>query len=65
MSKKAPAEELRPVIAGLLADGPHREAAARLGEQVRAMPGAAHAADQIESLLRNGASEPGHREARR
>ena len=36
VAKKASADELAPVIAGLLADGPHRAAAARLG---RSHPG--------------------------
>ena len=49
--KKATADELAPVIAGLLADGPHRQAAARLGAEIRAMPGATNAADRIEDVL--------------
>jgi UDP:flavonoid glycosyltransferase YjiC (YdhE family) len=51
VAKNADAEELAPVIDGLLADGPHRRAAARLGAEVRSMPGAANAADRIEHLL--------------
>ena len=50
--KKADADDLAPVIAELLADGPHRAAAARLGAEIRAMPGAANAADRIEELVR-------------
>jgi UDP:flavonoid glycosyltransferase YjiC (YdhE family) len=65
VSKKVGASELRSVVTELLADGPHRAAAARLGGAVRAMPGAANAADRIEALLSNGATEPGRRAARR
>jgi UDP:flavonoid glycosyltransferase YjiC (YdhE family) len=56
--KKATADGLAPVIAGLLADGPHRAAAARLGAEIRAMPGATNAADLVEGLVRNGAAAP-------
>jgi UDP:flavonoid glycosyltransferase YjiC (YdhE family) len=49
--KRTGAADLRPVIATLLADGPHREAAARLGAEIRALPGAAGAAAHIETLL--------------
>jgi UDP:flavonoid glycosyltransferase YjiC (YdhE family) len=58
--KRATADDLAPVIAELLADGPHRAAAARLGAEIRSMPGAAHAADRIEGLMSNGAAAPGH-----
>lgn len=58
--KKATAHELAPVIAGLLADVPHRTAAARIGAEIRSMPGATNAADRIEEVLTNGseASRP-------
>jgi UDP:flavonoid glycosyltransferase YjiC (YdhE family) len=56
--KKAKAAELTPVIAAMLADGPHRAAAARLGTEIRSMPGAANAADRIESLVKNGEPAP-------
>ncbi len=49
--KKATADDLRPLIASLLADGPHRAAAARLGEEIRGLPGAAGAAEAIEALV--------------
>ncbi|GAA1912031.1 glycosyltransferase [Nocardioides marmoribigeumensis] len=49
--KAAPAKRVRPVIEDLLADGPHRAAAARLGEAVRARPGARRAADRVEDLV--------------
>ena len=55
--KKAKAAALRPVIEELLADGPHRAAAARLGEAVRSRPGAALASDRIEALV--GTGRPG------
>jgi UDP:flavonoid glycosyltransferase YjiC (YdhE family) len=64
VSKRTSAGDLRTVVADLLADGPHRPAAARLGEQIRAMPGAVNGADQVEALLRNGATAPDRRAAR-
>jgi UDP:flavonoid glycosyltransferase YjiC (YdhE family) len=62
--KKIDAAALRPVVEELLADGPHRAAAARLGAEVRATPGATNAADRIEALVRDGAGAPGLRAAR-
>ena len=47
--KKAGAARLAPVIAAMLGDGPHRAAAARLGAEIRAMPGVTNAADRIEA----------------
>jgi hypothetical protein len=35
----------------LLADGPHRVAAAELGAQIRASEGTARGADELEKLL--------------
>lgn len=46
----APAD-IRAAVDRLLADGPHRAAAARLGAEIRATPGATRAADEIETLL--------------
>jgi UDP:flavonoid glycosyltransferase YjiC (YdhE family) len=57
--KKATAADLAPVIAAMLADGPHRAAAARLGAEIRALPGATNAADRIEGLSRDGVTSPG------
>jgi UDP:flavonoid glycosyltransferase YjiC (YdhE family) len=54
--KKATPDELRPVIASLLGDGPHRVAAARLGAEIRALPGASGAAVLLEGLVANGAA---------
>jgi UDP:flavonoid glycosyltransferase YjiC (YdhE family) len=65
VSKKTSVVDLRAVITSLLADGPHRAAAARLGAAIRAMPGATNGADRIEALLRNGAAAPGRPSARR
>jgi UDP:flavonoid glycosyltransferase YjiC (YdhE family) len=57
--KKATAAGLTPVIASLLADGPHRAAAARLGAEIRALPGAVGAAERIERLVASATSTPG------
>jgi UDP:flavonoid glycosyltransferase YjiC (YdhE family) len=62
--KKIDARSLRPVVEELLADGPHRAAAARLGAQIRAMPGATNGADRVEALVRNRAAAPGRPAAR-
>ena len=39
------------MLAALLADGPHRAAAARLGAAIRANPGATRGADALEAAL--------------
>ena len=57
VAKRARPDRLRPVVEELLADGPHRAAAARLGEVVRSRPGARRAADRIEQLA--GSTRPG------
>jgi UDP:flavonoid glycosyltransferase YjiC (YdhE family) len=62
--KKIDAAALRPVVEQLLADGPHRAAAARLGAEIRSMPGATNVADRIEALVRNGAAAPDRHGAR-
>ena len=49
LRKGDPAEAIAPVLASLLADGPHRVEAARLGAQVRGLPGAALGADALEA----------------
>jgi UDP:flavonoid glycosyltransferase YjiC (YdhE family) len=61
--KKATAEDLAPVIADLLADGPHRAAAARLGAEIRSLPGATNAADRIEGLVNERTAVPQPRSA--
>ncbi|BEL03452.1 hypothetical protein Q0Z83_016430 [Actinoplanes sichuanensis] len=42
---------IRAAVDRLLAPGPHRTAAARLGAEIRTTPGAAAAASEVESLL--------------
>jgi UDP:flavonoid glycosyltransferase YjiC (YdhE family) len=54
VAKKASADELRPVVTRLLADGPHRAAAARLGAAIRKARGTATAADLVLAALGNG-----------
>ncbi|WP_045877363.1 glycosyltransferase [Pseudofrankia sp. DC12] len=49
--RTAPAGRIRAAIARMLDDGPHRAAAAGLGAQLRAVDGAATAADELELLL--------------
>ncbi|MBJ7358632.1 glycosyltransferase [Nocardioides sp.] len=58
VDRKASPEQLAPVLAALLDDGPHRSAAARLGAAVRALPGAANGADVLEETTRQ-AVQPG------
>jgi UDP:flavonoid glycosyltransferase YjiC (YdhE family) len=62
--RKASAAELGPVLASVLDGGSYREAAARLGSAVRAMPGAVLGADAIESALSDEAAAPGRPSAR-
>ncbi|MFQ6173310.1 glycosyltransferase [Oryzobacter sp. R7] len=50
LPRSAPPARIREAVAALLADGPHRGAAARLGAQVRATRAAADAADVIEQV---------------
>ena len=64
VSKNIDAASLRSTVTDLLADGPHRTAAARLGAAIRAMPGATNGADRIEALLTDAAAAPGRRAAR-
>jgi UDP:flavonoid glycosyltransferase YjiC (YdhE family) len=60
--KKIDAASLRPIITELLGDGPHHAAAARLGGEIRALPGPTNAANRIEALVRNRAEAPGSKE---
>jgi UDP:flavonoid glycosyltransferase YjiC (YdhE family) len=64
MGRKSSPEKIRAAIEKLLADGPHRAAAARLGAEVRSLPGAQLGADAVEALLSNGAVAPGRPSAR-
>jgi UDP:flavonoid glycosyltransferase YjiC (YdhE family) len=54
VAKKAKPAALTPVIAELLAPGPHREAAARLGTRIRELRGAHTAADLVLESVGNG-----------
>ena len=51
LRRTAPARRIREAIARMLADGPHRAAAAGLGAQLRAVDGVATAAHELELLL--------------
>lgn len=64
LSRRSSPSRIRAAIEELVADGPHREAAARLGAAIRATPGATNGADVVEGVLRNGAKEPGRPAAR-
>jgi hypothetical protein len=61
--READVDVLRAAIATLLMDGPHRQAAARLGAEIRALPGARLAADRIEEVT-EPAGAPGRPSAR-
>ena len=64
LRRGASVDEVRTAMAGLLADGPHRAAAARLGAAVRATDAVRDGADALEAVLRDGAGAPGRRAAR-
>lgn len=49
--RRAGTAQIRDAIARMLADGPHRDAAAQLGAQLRAADGPATAAREVEELL--------------
>jgi UDP:flavonoid glycosyltransferase YjiC (YdhE family) len=51
VSRQAAPATIRAAIDRMLAPGPHRAAAARLGAEIRRSPGAPTAADEIEVLL--------------
>lgn len=51
VSRDAGPAAIRAAVDRMLAPGPHRAAAARLGAEIRAAPGAVTAADEIEALL--------------
>jgi UDP:flavonoid glycosyltransferase YjiC (YdhE family) len=53
LKKSTSPARLREVIGELLADGPHREAAARLGAEIRRADGAVTAAEALEDLLKH------------
>ena len=64
MGRRSSPGKIRAAVEELLADGPHRVAAARLGAAVRALPGASTGADLIEGVVRNAAATPGRPSAR-
>lgn len=53
LTKSAKAPAIAAAVEAMVADGPHRTAAARLGEQIRARSGAAGAADALEAAVDN------------
>lgn len=57
VAKGAAPDRLAPVLAAMLADGPHRAAAARLGAAIRANPGALRGADAVETVVGSSAEE--------
>jgi len=59
LGRRSSPARLRAAIEELLADGPHRAAAAGLGAAIRARPGAVNAADQLELLLSGETKQPG------
>jgi len=65
LRKGSSADRIAPVLAELLTDGPHRAAAARLGAEVRGLPGAQLGADAVEALLTDAGTAPGPPAARR
>jgi UDP:flavonoid glycosyltransferase YjiC (YdhE family) len=58
LSRRSSPRRIRPVVEELLGDGPHRAAAARLGEHLRDTAGAESAAQALEDALRGGSSAP-------
>ncbi len=58
VDRKATPDQLRPVLAELLEDSPHRVQAAKLGAAIRSMPGATNGADALESVLEPTPSRP-------
>jgi UDP:flavonoid glycosyltransferase YjiC (YdhE family) len=59
VGRRTPPDEIAGVLAELLADGPHRAAAARVGATIRSLPGAVGGADVLDDLVRDGAPERG------
>jgi len=58
VKRSATPAELAPALASMVGPGPHREAAARLGAAIRAVPGAVNGADRIEEVLRREPRAP-------
>ena len=64
MGRRSSHGKIRAAVEELLADGPHRAAAARLGAEVRSMPGAKLGADAVERVINHVAARPGRPSAR-
>ena len=60
LPKTARPDEIRSAVQALLAEGPHRAAAAAIGARLRSTNGAIAAADELERLLnaRNSVAHP-------
>ena len=57
VSRRARPARIRAAIEELLADGPHRAAAARMGEGARALDGRTRGADVLEMVAGAGGRE--------
>ena len=57
LAAKAPPDAIGAAVGAMLADGPHRAAAARLGAAIRSSPGAVGGADALDAVL-DGAAAP-------
>ena len=64
IGRRASVDEIRDALVALVADGPHRAAAARLGAAIRSTDAVRDGADALEALVSNGAGQPGPRAAR-
>lgn len=58
LSRRSAPARIRGALEELLADGPHRAAAAGLGDQIRAVDGRRRGADQLEGMLEPGRVQP-------
>lgn len=61
LAKSARPQTIRAAVTTLLADGPHRTAARRIGEEIRERDGAATAVDLLEQVSTGRADPTGHR----
>lgn len=59
VAKKTSPADLRPVVERMLADGPHRRAAASLGEEIRRLDGTTRAVDLLEGVATPHGARPG------
>jgi UDP:flavonoid glycosyltransferase YjiC (YdhE family) len=57
LSRSARPARIRAAVEELLADGPHRGAAARMGERARALDGRTRGADVLEMVARRAERE--------